>query len=668
MGWVVVHEQMYLLTSYITVSFMMSVASATKVLSWMEVWHIEHFRYHTKEDIYAYSKAIHAYVDSILSTLLAVFDKRIRKRSMRWFLIYLLCVVVSILNALASPAIPQLLQNNFTYLKKTDVYSLITSNVLTEKLENMTAKGNVDNVVFLTRQVNDGKYLWERAHQDVYTPENRTYTYISNWGHASPENSTDGSYPKSSPTIGKGRLQLGVDGFYTTISCHVIDCNNCSPELDSDNKDYLTPNKMGVTNLTLYNDNNGIQYRVFWGNGPKDSSGIGVAEVNKTGMIREASFDSKPDPNEDYNYYVLSPGRIKVNCDYQVLNNNGLEGSSPLIVNNTEFFKHTPFADVIFTQTSSTLDPTTVNSLLNEENILRNLTHNIHNSFRLMNDKLFRTQKIHTEIDGGFVQWEVKSNMKGYDLSIIIYATFLLVITFMIFFKEFLYMFKKRYVPLVTYAQDIDTRLSILALSDLPASKEHKKLFEYISNSNKDSTIEMGQEAEKQNAGNAQRVEDVLFFWEDGVFVPYYNEAEYQRLMKIRRIKPPKNSNKSFQPNSSNATLVADAHNIGQNYRPSTSSAHVGAADNQDIGEGSRNTPSFTPSDIQEFYNATHAQNSGGNSGSGNGHKRNPSLPQTPPTLQGAGGSSTRRDSDDNRSTRSQSFDESRQNNVPPRK
>ncbi|KAJ1918344.1 hypothetical protein H4219_002669 [Mycoemilia scoparia] len=618
-------------------------------------------------------------------------------------------------------SLPQLLEHNLTLVNTTDIKSQITSDILTQSLENLKGSDYVDDVVFMARQIHDGKYLWEKTYQDVYSPKTRSYTYTSNWGHASADGTVDGRYPKSTPMIGKTLDVTGLDGFRSSIKCYVTDCDDCDSPISSGDSDGPTSNKMGVTNLSFYNDNSGIQYQVFWGSSSKNDSDIGVADVDKTGMVEEASFYRKNGTKNGLNYSILSPGGIKVNCDYSVLNHNGQKNSKSLIVSDSKFFKHTPFADVTFNRASTTLDQSVLNSLLNEENILRNLTYNIHNSFRLMNDMLFRTYGYKSSASGQ-VTWAVKTNLLGYDHYVLILAALFMGMTVICYGYEFRYMLKKETLPYIGYTQDVDTRVSALALSGIPPSDEYEKLVSYAFGPGKEHMTEIYQEMEWHKKENAHR-DQVLYRWNKGVFVPHYDGEPCEACMfnrphdeivsqdgggdtlvstQVASTAPQAHSFVNISENTASDVQINEDIQLPHNSEKSndepnqrdnntarssfTTISTNSLSENQvrDIEQGRAEdmiysqspipslhrvmTPSNIPPALLEFYNATHAQNSGGNSGSGNGHKRNPSLPQTPPTLQGAGGSSTRRDSDDNRSTRSQSFDESRQNNVPPRK
>ncbi|KAJ1918337.1 hypothetical protein H4219_002662 [Mycoemilia scoparia] len=488
-GFVVVYKQVYLLTAYINIALICGIATAGKFLSWTEIHNLLSRRYQTRECIYGFSKGMHAFIGNVVMTAVAICDPRVINRGKIWATIYIFCFLLAVFNALISTAVPQLLQKDVTLVNITKVRAQINSTIMPQKIYEMASssspeeEGGIDNAAYMARQVHDGKYLWEKIYQDAYDPKNRTYTYISNWGHASVDETTDKSYPKSSPMTGKTLDVKGLDGFLSSIKCHVIPCHDCSPTLDTHNQDYLTPSKMGVTNLTFYSNYSGIQYRVFWGNGVSGGNAIGVADVNKTGMIREANFYPQNDAKDGYNYFLLLPGRIKVNCDFGIYTHNGngnktdgRGGSEKIFINNTRYFDHIPFADPMFTKYSATLDPQTVNSLLSEENILRNLTYNMHNAFRLLNDKLFRTQGYISKVansdsdddddDGAEIEWAVKTNMRGYDLSIMAYATVLLAITFIVYLLELITMiFSKRLMPLISYTQEIDTRLSVVALS-----------------------------------------------------------------------------------------------------------------------------------------------------------------------------------------------------------
>ncbi|KAJ1910181.1 hypothetical protein H4219_006266, partial [Mycoemilia scoparia] len=618
--------------------------------------------------------------------------------------------------SLATTALPQLLEHDITYLEFTDIKSQITSDVLTNRLANLTAKGNLDDVVFMARQVNDGKYLWEKIDSDKYDPKGRIYYYSSDWGHASADGTTDKKYPRPTPMPGKTNRVLKLDGFSTVINCYITDCEDCGATNDSDSP---TPNRMGITKITLENDNR-VQYQLFWGSGSKNSSGIGVVDADTAGMVKEASFHRKSDAEDSYNYSLLSPGGIKVNCDYTVLNKVGKAGSEPLVVTNPDFFRHSPFADPLSSQAPSdttTLDPGTLNSLLSEENILRNLTYNIHNSFRLLNDKLFRTKGYQSDVNG-WVEWRIDSNKSGYDFFVFLIPTMFLGITVFLYICDLVTMYKGRLMPL-SYAIDVDTRLSVMALADIPQSNEYEKLARYTLGSEKDFIAEAFQEVEYHQKEDAHR-DEIKYRWHKGIFVPHYDGVECKACANSTSHDEVANEDNDL--GSLNSTQIAYLEALAKSdvsisENNGVSDGDEGQATNEnerDGGNGQRDnntarssfttistnsfsenqvrdieqgraedmiysqppipslhrvmTPSNIPPALLEFYNATHAQNSSGNSGSGNGHKRNPSLPQTPPTLQGAGGNSTRRDSDDNRSTRSQSFDESRQENVPPRK
>ncbi|KAJ1911088.1 hypothetical protein H4219_006046 [Mycoemilia scoparia] len=484
------------------------------------------------------------------------------------------------MNSLAPPALPLLLKSNFIYLKVTQVVSQIPSDALTEKLGNLTSKGSVDNIVFMARQIYDGQYLWEKVYKDKYMPEDRAYEYVSNWGHASDNYRIDGGYPRSTPMPGKTLDVVGLDGFLSSIKCHVVNCDgndDCSPKtVVSDIQRTQAPNRMGITNLEFYNNYSGIQYQVFWGSDSKNGSAINVSGQDTTGMIREAKIDNKMDAEGGYSgNSQLSPGSIKVNCDYTVLNKNGKNDSTPLVVTNTEFFNYNPFADIIFTQGSSniTLGEDTLHSLLSEENILRNLTYGIQNSFRLLNTRLFRSLQANLlqsnlGLGSGFIEWGVESNLRGYDSWIIIYASIFLSIILLLNILDFALMDDENYMLPVSYTQDINTRLSVLALSGIPPSDEYEKLFRYSFGSRRNSMIEMYQKIETLIhqkigglGGNGQRMDEgVLFAWENGVFLPHYDEPKYKRIMKRKGLNPTRSIVIHIPPdlNLSNATTAVE--------------------------------------------------------------------------------------------------------------
>ncbi|KAJ1915511.1 hypothetical protein H4219_004293 [Mycoemilia scoparia] len=536
-GFVVVYKQVYLLTAYINIALICGIATAGKFLCWTEIHNLLTRRYQTRESIYGFSKGMHAFIGNVVMTAVAICDPRVIKRGKVWAFIYTLCFLLAVLNALISTAVPQLLQKDVTLVSITRVQSQIESTVMQQKIKDMAPEDGIDNAAYMSRQVQDGKYLWEKIYQDAYTPENRTYTYISNWGHASVDGATDNSYPKSTPMTGKTRNVKGLDGFLTAISCHVIPCYDCSHTIESQNQDYQILNKFGTTNLTFYRDYTGIQYRVFWGIGPAYASGVGVADVNKTGMLREVSFYPMSNDADDYTYYLLFPGRVKVNCDFSIYTHNGKEdkGSERIFINNIRYFDHLPFADPMFTKYSATLDPQTVNGLLSEENILRNLTYNMHNAFRLLNDKLFRTQGKLSKVNDGEIEWAVRTDMHGYDLSIMAYATLLLAVTLVVYLFELLVMvFSKRLMPLISYTQEIDTRLSVVAVSGVPPLDGNPNMFGNSTDPKIDPVAGRHEDVKKKNQGNVLR-KDSVFRWYKDSFVPEDPQGAYQMEMDALR-------------------------------------------------------------------------------------------------------------------------------------
>ncbi|KAJ1674231.1 hypothetical protein EV182_003699, partial [Spiromyces aspiralis] len=125
-----------------------------------------------------------------------------------------------------------------------------------------------------------------------------------------------------------------------------------------------------------------------------------------------------------------------------------------------------PFADYLF-EGVAIMDPGTVQSMFNERNILRNLTYNMHNSVRLYDDKLFRTDFRYKDVpSGNKIEWVVETDIAGYDFSIVVYATISLAAALLIYLIETLVMLTNRHLqPLISYTQEIDTRLSVVAIS-----------------------------------------------------------------------------------------------------------------------------------------------------------------------------------------------------------
>ncbi|KAJ1676600.1 hypothetical protein EV182_007855, partial [Spiromyces aspiralis] len=245
-------------------------------------------------------------------------------RGRLWAFTYLICFAVAVFNALVSTALPQLLQKNVSVIRAQSMKIESNSTYLDYQLRNgpkTTQEDSYDEAVFLGKVVYDGKYLWEVVHQDAYTASNRSYTYISTWGHASPENSTDRRFAMSSPANGTVRSMQGLDGYLTAITCQVVPCGDCGTSTNDSSWRYGDVHKFGLLPPEFVGEDRDIcQYRVFWGYG--NGSGITVSMVNKTDVVREAIFIPVTDVNTQYEYEALQPGMIKVNCKYSFRTNN----------------------------------------------------------------------------------------------------------------------------------------------------------------------------------------------------------------------------------------------------------------------------------------------------------------------------------------------------------